>query len=123
MVLRIGDTYFNKDGVPGTVTARDPKKGTLTVEREGETFDKNRRYGFINGLEAEDRKVFQSVLDAMREKPEAVERVNFLHQTIEQIKEDPRKTVLSRYLEGELAHVMNTEGIYPRVYKVDESKT
>lgn len=123
MVLRIGDTYFNKDGVPGTITGRDPKKGTLTVEREGETFEKNRRYGIVNGLESEDRQVYQSVMDQMKEKPEVTERVNFLHQTIEQIKEDPKKVVLSRYLEGELAHIMNSEGIYPRVYKVDETKT
>lgn len=123
MVLRIGDTYFNKDGVPGALTGRDPNKGTLSVEREGENWEKSRRYGLINGMEPADRKDFNTVMDAVKEKPEALERVNFLHETIDKIKEDPRKVTLSRYLEGELAHIMNSEGIRPRVYKIDETKT
>ena len=30
--------------------------------------------------------------------------------------------VLTRYLEGEMAHIMNSEGISPRIFKIDESK-
>ncbi len=122
MGFKVGDTYFNRDGRPGVVVGRDSASQSLNIEREGEGFEKTRAFGYINGLKEDERQTFRSILETMREKPEAAERVTWLQGQIEELKTDPRRHVLTRYLESELAHVMNTEGIYPRTYRIDETK-
>lgn len=123
MVLRVGDALFTRDGTAGFVAKRDPEKQTLDIARSGPEYEKGRRYGFINGLEPSVRKEFEEVIDKARELDEPKERVDFLHKQIEVLKEDPRRGVLTRYLQGEMAHIMNSEGITPRIYTVDENKT
>lgn len=122
MGLKVGDTYFNRDGYVGVVKDRDPKNGTLIIEREGEDFEKTRALGYINGLKPEERKEFQEIVTTMREKKDAMERVNWLQGKIENLQEDPKRQVLTRYLESEMAHVMNSAGINPRRYRIDETK-
>ncbi len=123
MVLRVGDSIFNRDGIPGFVMKRDPAKQTLDVAQRGEEYEKGRRYGFINGLEPEQRQEFEQVIDKVREIDDSKDRVDFLHKQIETLKEDPKRGVLTRYLQGEMAHIMNSEGISPRIYSIDENKT
>jgi hypothetical protein len=123
MVSRVGDSLFNRDGKAGFIVARDPKKETLQVATEGPDFEKSRRYGFINGLEPHQRQEFEQIIDTMRDKSEARERVDFLHEQIETLKQDPKRGVLTRYLQGEMAHIMNSEGVNPRIYSIDETKT
>lgn len=122
MGLKVGDTYFNRDGYVGIVKERDPKNGSLVVEREGEAFEKTRAIGYINGLQPEERQEFQRIVSTMREKKDALERVNWLQGQIETMQEDPKKHVLTRYLESEMSHVMNSAGINPRSYRIDETK-
>ncbi|RYZ53449.1 MAG: hypothetical protein EOP07_17825 [Proteobacteria bacterium] len=123
MVSRVGDSLFNRDGKAGFIVARDPKKETLQVATEGPEFEKGRRYGFINGLEPKQRQEFEQIIDTMRDKTETRERVDFLHEQIETLKQDPKRGVLTRYLQGEMAHIMNSEGVTPRIYSIDETKT
>lgn len=123
MVLRVGDALFNRNGNAGFVVKRDAEKQTLDVAQSGPEYEKGRRYGFINGLEPNVRKEFEEVIDKARELEEPRERVDFLHKQIEVLKEDPRRGSLTRYLQGEMSHIMNSEGISPRIYTVDENKT
>lgn len=123
MVLRVGDSLFTRDGTAGFVVNRDPKKETLDVAQSGPEYEKGRRYGFINGLEPYQRKEFEEVIDQVRELEDSKDRVDFLHKQIETLKEDPKRSVLTRYLQGEMAHIMNSEGISPRIYSIDENKT
>ena len=123
MVSRIGDSLFNRNGNSGFVVARDPNKQTLDVAQSGPEWEKGRRYGFINGMEHEQRKEFEAVIDEVRKFDDSKERVDFLHKQIETLKEDPKRGVLTRYLQGEMAHIMNSEGISPRIYTIDEEKT
>lgn len=122
MGFKVGDSYFNRDGRPGVVASRDPETQALEIEREGPTFEKTRAAGYINGLKEDERSDFQSILLAMREKPEVADRVTWLQSQIDVLKQDPRRHVLTRYLESELSHIMNSEGIYPRTYRVAENK-
>ncbi|RZA16706.1 MAG: hypothetical protein EOP10_24110 [Proteobacteria bacterium] len=123
MVSRVGDSLFNRAGNSGFVVARDTKKETLDVAQAGPEWEKGRRYGFINGMEVEQRKEFESVIDEVRKLDDSKERVDYLHKQIETLKEDPKRNVLTRYLQGEMAHIMNSEGISPRIYTIDEEKT
>lgn len=122
MGFKVGDTYFNRDGRPGVVITRDLKNQALVVEKDGPQFEDTRAFGYINGLKEEERQEYRSILKTMKEKPEISERVTWLQGQIEELKQDPRRHVLTRYLESELSHVMNSEGIYPRTYMIDETK-
>lgn len=122
MGFKVGDTYFNRDGRPGVVAARNPQSQSLEIQREGPEFEKTRGFGYINGLKEEERASFQSIIQTMREKPGTADRVLWLQGQIEELKQDPKRHVLTRYLESELAHVMNSEGMYPRTYRIDETK-
>lgn len=119
MSMRIGDTFFDHLGRPGLVTGRDDRN-RLQVETKGENYDKARGRGFINGLEAEQRQQFNEVMDQIFALKDPREKVGKLSEKIDELKNDPRNFVVTRYLESELTHLMNTEGIQPKVYLVDE---
>lgn len=119
MSFSIGDTVFDKLGRPGVVLGRD-EQARLVVEREGENYEKARRRGFVNGLPAENREQFNKIIDEVLQIKDGNEKVAKLTEQIETLKVDPRNHAVTRYLESELIHVMNTEGIQPRQYKVSE---
>jgi hypothetical protein len=122
MGLKVGDNYFNRDGYPGVIVARDLKSGHLVVEKEGPNFDRARNIGYINGLSPQERGEFESIIREVREKEDPRERVSLLQGAVEQLRTDPKKQVLSRYLEGEMAHIINSEGLSPRIFTIDETK-
>ncbi len=122
MGFKVGDSFFNRDGYPGVILGREQKTEALIVEKEGPNFDKTRKLGYINGLSPQERGEFESIITEMRERQDPRERVSWLHDKIDTMKMDPKQQVLTRYLEGEMAHIMNSEGISPRVYTIDETK-
>lgn len=122
MGFKVGDSYFNRDGYPGVILARDQKTEQLIVEKEGPNFDRARNIGYINGLSPQERGEFDKIITEVRESKDPKERVALLQGVVEQLRSDPKKQVLTRYLEGEMAHIMNSEGISPRIFKIDESK-
>lgn len=121
MGFKVGDNYFNRDGYPGVIVGRD-KQEALMVEKQGPRFDKARNIGYINGLSPKERGEFEDIIMSMREKKDPRERVEWLQRMVEHFQTDPKKQVLTRYLEGEMAHIMNSEGIHPRIYTIDETK-
>ncbi len=122
MGFKIGDSYFNRDGYPGVILARDQKTEQLIVEKDGPSFNKTRNIGYINGLSPQERGEFESIITKVREEKDPRERVAMLQGVVEQLQDDPKKQVLTRYLEGEMSHIMNSEGISPRIFKIDETK-
>ena len=60
------------------------------------------------------------VLDEVGGIPDPEEKVRALSEKIDQLKMDPRQHVVTRYLSGELAHIMMTERVRPREYSSDE---
>ncbi|MCX6131258.1 MAG: hypothetical protein NTX25_19635 [Proteobacteria bacterium] len=122
MGLKVGDSFFNREGYPGFITGRDKASSALIVEKEGENFERSRRLGYVNGLNPQEREKYDSIMSEMRKRPEAVDRVNWLHDKLDTLSQDPKQQVLTRYLEGEMAHIMNSEGISPRSYTLDETK-
>ncbi len=122
MGFKVGDSYFNRDGYPGVILDRDQKTDQLIVEKDGPNFNKTRNIGYINGLSPQERGEFESIITKVRENKDPRERVAMLQGVVEQLQNDPKKQVLSRYLEGEMSHIMNSEGISPRIFKIDETK-
>ncbi len=122
MGFKVGDSYFNRDGYPGVILDRDQKTDQLIVEKDGPNFNKTRNIGYINGLSPQERGEFESIITKVREEKDPRERVAMLQGVVEQLQDDPKKQVLTRYLEGEMSHIMNSEGISPRIFKIDETK-
>lgn len=120
MNFRVGDAVFDQAGRPGVMTGRN-EQNQLIVERQGEAYEKARRRGFINGLTQDQRTKFNEVMDKVFELKDPKARVSELTTKLDELKLDPRNHIVTRYLQGELTHIMNTEGIQPRTYKVDES--
>lgn len=119
MSLSIGDTVFDKKGRPGTVVGRDDK-AQIVMDQKDEVYQKARRRGFVNGLQEDQRIKFNEVIDQVLEKEGVQERLDSLNEKIEELRVDPRNHVVTRYLEGEMLHMMNSEGVHPRVYNVQE---
>lgn len=120
MSVAIGDTVFDAIGRPGVVIGRDDKK-QLIVEREGENFEKTRARGFINGIENQPREDYNQIIKDVRELKSPRERLQVLGEKVEDLQKDPRNYLLVRYLEAEMTHIMNSENIQPRTFRVDES--
>lgn len=122
MAFQIGDLIFNRSGEPGLVKARDPKTEELTVARRGKEFDQSKKYGYINGLGPNERQDYQVIIDEVRQADKPMERIMKLKERIDEIQNDPKKQVLKRYLESEMAHIMNSNGISLDTYNIDERK-
>lgn len=117
----VGDTIFNRSGDPGVVIAKNELNGDLDVQNKGEVFEKTRKIGFINGLPVEERKEFESVMVDIRKDPKPHARVEALTEKIEELKKDPRKFLITKYLNAEKAHIINSEGIKVDGYKINEN--
>ena len=119
MTYRVGDSSFTRDGRPSVVTNRDRAQGTVKVEKHGEKFDKTRRVGYINGLNKDQRESYNSVVKEVREKETPKERLDLLQKKVAEIKDDPKKITLKRYLEGEITYLMNSTGVKPKDYSIE----
>ena len=120
MTILIGDTVFSPAGKPGVVTHRNKLSGELVVETDTPRFEKQRHRGFVNGLESEERKTYDAVMDQIKEEKDPRKRVAVLTREIDTLRGHPKNRVVANYLEGEKAHIMHTEGIQPRQYSIDE---
>ena len=117
--IRAGDILFDSLGKPGLVTKVDRDANELTLERRGEKYDNARAKGLLNGLTKENRSEFNEAMAEIREHQKPRDRVHALNKKVEELRADPRKFQVVRYLEGELSHIMNTEKLNPREYKVN----
>lgn len=122
MSYQIGDRVFTRDGRPALVVGRNENTESLVLEEHGEKFEKTRKYGYINGLSPEERKDYKTVIDEARKHESADMRVQVLQQRIEAMRADPSRQVLRRYLESEMTHIINSEGVKLDRYEIEQHK-
>ena len=123
LTILIGDSVFSPAGKPGVVTKRDDISGQLVVETNTERFEKRRHRGFVNGLASAERETYNQVMDQVKKESSPEKRVKILTEEIGLLRAHPKNRVVANYLEGEKAHIMHTEGIHPRSYKIDAKST
>lgn len=116
---QLGDFIFSRQGTPGLIVDRRPADRSIEVKEEGQAFEKARTYGYINGLSPKDRNDYQVIIDQNREQKTPYDRVLHLQEKINDLKGDPQKLILQRYLESELAHIMNSDGVRLVSYEVN----
>ncbi|MGE0174273.1 MAG: hypothetical protein AB7T49_15860 [Oligoflexales bacterium] len=120
--ISAGDIVFGPDGRPGVVVGRKPETNELLVEKGGPEYEKARRRGFINGVPQNHRPKFNEIVDQVLELKTPREKIQMLTDRIGELKQDPRNHLLTKYLEGELSHVMNAAGESMQTYAVEESE-
>lgn len=122
MKIRPGDAVFTRNGLPSVVKERDPNTGEIKANRDPELVKKQMRHGYLNGLKQSDRKELYGILDRVKgETEDPQERVKMLRNQLVDIKDDPHKHELTRYLKAEIVHIMNTHNIKPNEYTVHQS--
>ena len=120
MRFSVGDMMFSREGRPAVVIGREPT-GHVIAERKGEKFEKARKLGFINGLAPNQRSKFVEIVKEAKEKAAPEERVQHIQERVNELQTDPKNWVLKRYLESEMAYIMNSEGIHPNTFVFDET--
>lgn len=123
MRVGVGDSVFTRAGDPGIVKARHNDTGTLDLEIELPKVQEAARHGYLNGLSPETRQQFYTILDKVKENDDPAARVRDLSLKLGELEQDPRNHVLSRYIKAEMLYIMNSNGIKPTSYTVDETKS
>lgn len=123
MDIRNGDAVFLRTGEPGIVRDRNEVTGKLKVDTDVKAVKTDMRHGYINGLTGEQREQFNAILDEVKASTEdPTERISKLDTKVKELEMDPHQLGLSRYVRAEMVHIMNSNGIKPREYSVQESK-
>ena len=123
MSIRVGDAVFLRAGQPAMVRERDPVTGQLQLDTSVKAVQTDMRHGYLNGIEPEQRDALYGLLDEVKGQSEDPEqRVELLRAKLTELEKLPQNYVLARYVRAELAHLMNTHDIRPRLYGVGEDK-
>jgi len=122
MAGRVGDVVFMPSGRPAVVTESDRHSGKLVTTDDPAVVREKHRHGYINGLDVEQRNQFAAFLDRIKTIPEPEKRVEELQGRIKELSGDPSQHRLMKYLTAEMAHIMHTSGIRPKVYEIDVDK-
>jgi hypothetical protein len=123
MDIRNGDAVFLRSGEPGIVKDRSQATGKLTVDTDNETVKREMRHGYLNGLSDTQRVELITILDDVKTTTEdPTERITALESKVRELENDPRQIGLSKYVKAEMVHIMNSHGIKPREYSVQETK-
>ena len=116
MSLRVGDTVFLPRGDTAVVTEHDPSTSAFKISSDPALSKEVHRYGYINGMNPEQRLNLTTLMDRVREIDDPKERVGELKQKLDELRNDPRQWQMARYVESEMAHMMNIFNIKPTTY-------
>ena len=119
MSIHVGDILFTRQGRPALVTSRDGSNASVSLENNLSKVQEATEFGIKNGLNPEQRRVFESVRrEALS--PDIAEEIQRLRDRIREIKDTGGDAKVLSYLENELQHLVIREGIVPRDYMVQE---
>ena len=96
--------------------------GTVVVDTEPLEVHKYHRYANTTGLTEEEKGRFNEILDQIYTKPDDVEKINQLQETIDQLKRDPSNGKLVQYLRNQQSFLVRQAQKLPRTYNTDEVK-
>lgn len=123
MSIRVRDAVFLRAGQPAIVRERDPVSGQLKLDTSLKAVQHEMRHGYLNGIAPEQRDVLYEMLDDIKSRSDdPSKRVDFLREKLSELEKNPQNFQLTRYVRAELAHLMNTYDIRPRLYSVGEDK-
>lgn len=116
MTIRVGDTVFDRTGIPKNVEGIDEKSGQLRLKNSKNDKSSNARHGIINGLSDKQRIDFNKILDEIKNEKDTYIRIEKLQTKITELEENNADRHLVKYLRSELSYMMNTSGYTPKSY-------
>lgn len=119
MRFQVGDMVFTRDGRPSLVLGRK-ETGHVQLQRKGEQFEEKRKIGIINGLTPDNRVRFEGIVKDLKQTKDPEVRLSQLQSKVKELGANPKNMVLKRYLEGEMSYIMNSEGVHPKTFEVEE---
>lgn len=119
MSLRVGDTMFLPRGETAVITDFDRNSNSFKVSAEAGLNKESRRHGYINGISKEDRSSLMNLLDRVQQIDDPKERIGELRKKLDELSTDPHQWQMARYVESEMAHMMNMFGIKPTTYTAE----
>ena len=119
MTMKVGDTVFLPRGQTAVVTEQDKHLSTFKLSADPAVAAEIRRHGYINGMSLEQRSSLMTLMDRVKEIQDPDQKVQEIRTKLEELRADPRQWQMARYVESELAHVMNVFGIKPTTYTAD----
>jgi energy-coupling factor transporter ATP-binding protein EcfA2 len=124
MSIRVGDAAFIRSGQPGLVRERNTANGALKLDTDLKAVQEDMRHGYLNGIDQEQRQALYDILDQVKgSTADPEERINMLRDKLAELEQNPQNYLLTRYVQAEMTHLMNTHSIRPRLYSVSEYKT
>jgi hypothetical protein len=119
MSMRVGDSIFLPRGDIAVITEHDKNQGTFKMSADPGVAKANSRHGYINGMSPEQRQDLMTLMDRVKEIEDPKERVSEMRKKLEELRADPRQWQMSRYVESEMAHMMNMFNIKPTTYTAE----
>lgn len=123
MDYRVGDAIFNYSGRPGIVVDKKLQTGEFVIKPPSESLKEVQKRGYINGLSPAERQDFNEVMDRVRELQDPVKKIEELGTQIDAKQGgDVKARQVAKYLNAEMQHIMISNHIQNREYKMDEFK-
>ncbi|MEY4631148.1 MAG: hypothetical protein RIQ81_1268 [Pseudomonadota bacterium] len=119
MTMKVGDSVFLPRGETAVVTEHDKHLSTFKISADPAFSAHIRRHGYINGMTPEQRTSLMTLMDRVKEIEDPQSKVQEIRTKLEELRADPRQWQMARYVESELAHVMNVYGVKPTSYTSD----
>jgi hypothetical protein len=119
MTIIKGDVVFARAGDPVLIKSKDVKSGNVQIDSDFATVQKSTEIGVINGLKAETKDAFRSVLAEVAN-DDAREEIRRLSDRIQDLRKENADPRLIRYLKGELQFRMTRERFQPENYETDQ---
>jgi hypothetical protein len=120
MSMLIGDVIWNRQGQPALVTEKDPKKGTVQINKNLNDIQNHSVHGIQNGLTERQRESYSKVVEDIDDSSShAKEEISLLMEKISQLKENNADPRVLRYLENELQFMILENHCVPEKYEVN----
>ncbi len=119
MSMRVGDTVFLPRGQTAVITEQDKNLDSFKLSADPAVSKANSRHGYINGMSPEQRQDLMALMDRVKDIEDPKERVGEMRKKLEELRADPRQWQMARYVESEMAHMMNMFNIKPTTYTTE----
>lgn len=122
MSIKVSDHIFMKTTKPVVVVGKNEQSGKYIVESEGKKFDQIKTIGFKNGLNEKEKTSLFNLMKEIKNEKNPISKISLLDKQLESMGNDQGNSKLKRYIESEKAFIINSFGVTPRTYEIDENE-
>ena len=105
---------------PGVVVEKKAD-GNVVIDTDPVKIDHYHRYAITTGLTQDEKEQFNSIMDEIMSMQDAGDQLNGLQSVIDDLKNDPSNSKVTRALHNEQAVLIRRSQELPRVYQVQHN--